>query len=337
MKAAFLDEPGRIRVREVPEPRFGADEVLVRIHSTGICGSDLHYFRYGRVGDNVITEPHILGHESSGVVEACGDEVTNLKPGDRVAVEPGVPCLKCHFCLSGRYNLCPSVQFLGAPPYPGTFREYVAHKALFTHKLPENVSCRDAAFAEPLAVGYNAAKKASLHPGDSVLITGAGAIGLSCLQMMRLSGSGHISIADRDRYRLELAKSLGADRCIVTTEEPVPAHEFDCVIEATGSPELIPAVVDAVKKGGRIVIVGMSNEPYVIDSMKLLRKEASMLTVYRYANFFLPVLRLLESGRISVDSMLSHVFSFPDIEQAFLTADDSGLNRLKIMVEMAVM
>ncbi|MBT3272188.1 MAG: alcohol dehydrogenase catalytic domain-containing protein, partial [Spirochaetales bacterium] len=153
MIAAYLERAGKLSLREVDTPDYASDEVLVRVYATGICGSDLHYFRDGRIKNNIITEPLILGHESSGTVAGLGSDVTHLREGDRVTIEPGVPCLKCEHCLSGRYNLCVNVMFLGAPPSHGSFREFISHKALFVHKLPENASFEDGACIEPLAVG----------------------------------------------------------------------------------------------------------------------------------------------------------------------------------------
>jgi len=188
MVAAFLERARVLSVHEIDRPMCGNDEVLVRIHSTGICGSDLHYYKEGRVGTNVITDPLVLGHESSGEVVGIGSEVSHVILGDRVTIEPGVPCLKCEFCLAGRYNLCNSVKFIGAPPYHGTFREYVNHKGLFVHKLPDSVSYEEGACVEPLAVGFHSVSRAGIRPGEKVLITGAGPIGLIAMMFARLAG-----------------------------------------------------------------------------------------------------------------------------------------------------
>jgi L-iditol 2-dehydrogenase len=333
MKAAFLEKPGKLNIKEIEEPACGNDEVTVHIKATGVCGSDLHYFKEGRVGTNVVKGPHILGHESAGEIVEVGKNVLSLTVGDRVTIEPGVPCLRCGFCLSGRYNLCNDIHFLGAPPYHGTFREYVAHHSLFVHKLPENVSFQEGAFVEPLSVGYNAIKKAGVSPGESVLIIGAGTIGLSCLQMVKNAGAGFTAISDIDEYRLLIAKKLGADKAILAKKEKIEPLSYDCVIEATGAGESYAIAVEAIKKGGRIVVVGMSNTPASFDFMSLLRKEAPLFTVYRYANCYKPVLNLLEAEKINVGEMVSHVFSLDDIEKAFLTAEDPSENKMKILVE----
>ncbi len=331
MKAAFLERPGKLLIKDVETPVPGDDEVLVHIKATGICGSDLHYYREGRVGTNVITGPHILGHECAGEIAETGKNVTGLKVGDAVTVEPGIPCLQCDLCLQGRYNLCNSVRFLGAPPNHGTFREYIAHKALFVHKLAPGVSFAEGAFVEPLAVGYNAIAKAGLKMGDSILIIGAGPIGIVSMLFALIAGAGEVVITDFDKYRLKIAESLGGTVLDVSKAAPESNH-FDCVIEAAGDPSAYPVIIDGVKKGGRLVIVGMSNNPIPVNFTALLRKEAVIYTIYRYVNFYQPVLRLFENGKIDVNGLISHTFTLDRIEEAFKTADDPKIDKMKIIV-----
>lgn len=200
MKAVFLTETRKLELRDIPIPEYKTDEVLIRIKETGLCGSDLHYYKYGKVGDHIVTEPHILGHESSGIVVETGAAVTNLKKGDRVSIEPGLPCLHCEHCLSGRYNLCESVKFFGVPPFQGTFREFVTHRADFTHKLPDNLDFTMGALVEPLSVSYHTIQRLKPKFGGSLLITGAGPIGISCMIMAGLAGIVDITITGIYRY-----------------------------------------------------------------------------------------------------------------------------------------
>lgn len=172
---------------KIPEPK--SDEVLIRIKYTGICGSDLHYYREGCIGDNIIKAPHILGHESSGEVTEIGKNVTGLKIGDNIVIEPGIPCLSCELCRKGQYNLCDQVSFFGAPPFNGTFREYVTHKSLFTHKLPDGVDLKTGALVKPLAVGFNALSRMKFKPGQKVLITGSGPIGIMIMIISIAAGA----------------------------------------------------------------------------------------------------------------------------------------------------
>lgn len=332
MIAAFLDCPNKLCIREVEKPTYGDNEALVKIMATGICGSDLHYYKEGRIENNIIKEPHILGHESSGEVVAVGGGVNHLKPGDRVTIEPGVPCGKCELCLTGNYNLCDEMKFLGAPPNHGTFREFISHKGLFVHKLPPNISFEVGAIVEPLAVGYNAVTKALIRPGMKVLVTGAGPIGIVCMLFSQIAGAGHITVTDICDYRLDIAEKMGSDRIINVGKLEIPGNEFDCVIEATGENGVYPSIVQAVKKKGRIVIVGMSNSIPCIDITMLMRKEVTVFTVYRYANFYQPVLKLLELEKIDVKCMVSHRFPLKNITQAFDIANNPTENKMKIIV-----
>lgn len=332
MIAAYLERAGKFSVQEIDVPEYGRDDVLVKICATGICGSDLHYFKEGRIKNNIVTEPLVLGHESAGEVVAVGSEVKHLALGDRVTIEPGIPCLECKHCLTGRYNLCDSVRFLGAPPHHGTFREYVSHKALFVHKLPDCASFDEGACVEPLAVGYHAVSRAAINPGERVLVTGSGPIGLLAMMFARIAGA-QVTITDLDAYRLGVAEKMGADNILNVSTSEVPSNSFDCVIEATGVPGIYPSVIDALAKGGRIAVVGMSNEAPRVDLTALMRKEATIIAVYRYANCFQPVLRLLEAGRIDVNPLVSHRFDLRDIVSAFSLADDPSRDKMKIMVE----
>ena len=333
MKAAFLTKPETLVLEDIEDPTCGEDEVIVEIKASGLCGSDLHYFKDGKVGTNIVTEPHILGHESSGEIVECGKNVNTLRKGDRVTIEPGVPCLRCSNCLVGKYHLCDSIRFLGAPPNHGTFRRYLAHNALFVHKLSEDISYIEGAFVEPFAVAFNAIVKAGIIPGESILITGAGSIGLVILQLAKIAGASWITVADIDSYRLGLAKKLGADEVVTKINEEIESSKYDCVIEATGDGRVYDRAIDTIMKGGRIVIVGMSNSPATVDFTALLRKEAKILTVYRYANYYQPILKLFEARRLNIEEMVSHRFPLDEINRAFLTAVDTGQDTLKIIIE----
>jgi L-iditol 2-dehydrogenase len=251
--------------------------------------------------------------------------------GDRVTIEPGVPCLKCEYCLTGRYNLCNSVKFIGAPPHHGTFREYVNHKGLFVHKLPDSVSYEEGACVEPLAVGFHSVSRAGIRPGEKVLVTGAGPIGVLVMMFARLAG-GEVTVSDVDDYRITVAGEMGADETINSGNHELPMNTYNCIIEATGNTKIYPSIIGALKKGGRLVIVGMSNTAPTVDMTALMRKEAEIITVYRYANCFHPVLRLLEKGRIDVKALVSHRFPLTGIADAFNFVDDPSQNKVKVMV-----
>jgi L-iditol 2-dehydrogenase len=330
-KAAFINPDLDLYLDTLETPEPAADELLIQVRYTGICGSDIHYYHEGRVGDNVIKSPHILGHESSGIVARVGADVVGFKEGDNVAIEPGVPCLRCSYCLQGHYNLCLNVQFLGAPPYPGSFREYLCHKALFTHRLPDNVDLKTGSLIEPLAVGYNAVSKLALKPSQHLLITGAGPIGLTTMLIARAAGA-RVTIVDLDDYRLEIARSMGADNAININSDKVEAGQYDCAVEASGSIKAFETLLDGVHKAANLVLVGMTSEALYLNVNALLKKDLSIHTIYRYANQFQPVIAMLASDMIDSDGIITHEFGIDQIVQAFEFATDPAKQKMKIVI-----
>ena len=340
MKAAFLRRAGELFVDEVPTPKCPDGAVLVRVKEIGICGSDLHYFNEGRIGDHVVTEPHILGHEASGIVAEVGQGVTAFAVGDRVSIEPGIPCMRCESCREGMYNLCAEVRFSGAPPHQGMFREYLAHDPRFLFKLPDSVSFTQGALVEPLAVAHNAVRKAAVRAGDTVLITGAGPIGLSCVEMALVAGAARIVVSDIKAHRRACAASLGASLVVDPSDGGLAAavREFtdgrmaDCSIEASGKESAMGDSIRGIRKGGRVVFVGMGAETQSIPHAEILRKEAVVSGVYRYANDFRPVIALLAAKRLRGEPWVSHRYPIADIAQAFAMANDAAAETLKVVV-----
>ena len=340
MKAVFLRQAGDLYVDEVPRPSCKAGEVLIQVKEIGICGSDLHYYNDGKIGDHVVLEPHVLGHEASGVILETGRDVRGFAPGDRVAIEPGVPCLTCESCLEGRYNLCPDLHFYGAPPYMGMFREYLCHDPRFVHKLPDAVSFTQGALVEPFAVAHNAVRKAGMRAGETVLITGSGPIGLSCIEMSRVTGAARVIVSEPKAHRRKAALSLGADLVLDPAEGDLVAaiaeytggRMVDCAIEASGKECAMGVALHAIRKGGRVVFVGMGHEEQTIPHMEILRKEAVVYGVYRYANDFRPVIELLAAGLLKGHPWVSHRFALSEILKAVGLANDPAAETLKIVV-----
>ena len=344
MKAAFLEKPGLIAVREVPDPVCGDGQVLIRIREIGLCGSDLHYYREGRIGDHVVREPHVLGHESSGEVVEVGREAASrpeaLKPGDRVSIEPGVPCLSCEHCREGHYNLCTAVRFLGVPHHMGAFRELLAYDPRFVYRLPDSVSFTAGALVEPLAVGYNAAQKCGITPGCSVLILGAGAIGMSCLEMALLAGAATIIVADPLEHKLAIARRIGATHAfnpgrgdlVEQVREATGGRLVDCAIEASGAPDSVRLSILALRKGGRVALVGMGLDRVEVPYTDILKKEALIAGVYRYRNQYRPVIELLKTGRLHVEEWATHRFPLERLGEAMEAAHDPALPKVKIMI-----
>ncbi len=340
MKAAFLTNPGMLSVEEVATPECPEDMVLINVKEIGICGSDLHYFNDGRIGDHVVTAPHILGHEAAGVVAEVGKRVRGFRPGDRVSIEPGVPCMSCELCREGRYNLCPDVHFTGAPPYQGMLREFLAHDPGFVYPIPDHVSFTQAALAEPLAVAHNAVRRSALVPGETVLVIGAGPIGFSCIDMARVAGAARVIASEPLPFRRAVALKVGADKVCDPGEAPLPelvrdlthGRMCDCVFEASGSEAGIADAVRCVRRGGRVVYVGMGRAMVGIPHAEILKREATVSGIYRYVNDFRPVIALLSAGKIHPESWVSHRFPLDRIHDAVAVANDPAADKLKIMV-----
>ena len=221
MKTAVMLGIGKMGFEERDIPQIKEDEVLIKLEYVGICGSDLHYYESGAIGDYVVKPPFVLGHEPGGTVVEVGEKVKNLKVGDRVALEPGKTCGHCEFCRTGRYNLCPDVVFFATPPVDGVFQEYVAHEADLCFKLPDNVSTLEGALIEPLAVGFHAAIQGDAHLGQKAVVMGSGCIGLVSMMALKARGVSEVYVVDIMEKRLKKALELGADGVINGAEENV--------------------------------------------------------------------------------------------------------------------
>jgi L-iditol 2-dehydrogenase len=342
MKAAFLRKAGDLVVEEVPRPACGPGQLLVGVKEVGICGSDLHYFNEGRIGDHVVTAPHVLGHEASGVVVEAGAGVQGFAAGDRVCLEPGVPCGACAQCQEGRYNLCEAVRFSGAPPHHGMFRELVCHDPRFVYKVPDQVSFTQAAMAEPLAVAHNAVHKSRFVPGGIALVIGAGPIGFSCIEMLRAAGAALVIASEPLAFRRQVAARVGADRVfdpssgslVDFVREATGGRMCDAVFEASAADSAIADAVRAARRGGRVVFVGMGKPMVSIPHAEVLKKEVTISGVYRYQNDFGPVIALLAAGRLHPEEWVSHRLPLGRISEAVAIANDPSRDKLKVMVTM---
>ncbi|MFW6238752.1 MAG: NAD(P)-dependent alcohol dehydrogenase [Halanaerobiales bacterium] len=337
MKANYLIDTEELKFKEIEKPEINPEQVLVKIKSVGICGSDMHYYKHGRIGDFVVEEPLILGHEVAGEIQKVGNKVEGLESGDAVAIEPGVPCRVCEFCKTGRYHLCSDVIFMATPPVDGAFVEYVSYPADFVYKLPENVSYEEGAMLEPMVVGMNAAQKADISLGDKVIILGAGPIGLVTLQAIKAAGASDITITDVNDLRLKKAKELGATRTINVREEEVKdSGEYDVVLEAAGVIQTTQQTAELVKKGGRIVLVGMAPEgSFEYPVAKILAKEVTVKGIFRYANLYPRAINLVEAGQVELKSLISDRFDFEDLPAAFKFADENAEESIKVMVNLS--
>lgn len=341
--AAYMTDLRKIEIRETGTSKPTEEQVLVKIEYVGICGSDVHYYETGRISDFVVAPPFILGHETAGVVEEVGAAVKNLKPGDRVALEPSVPCGSCSMCRAGKYNLCPDVVMMATPPFNGALIKYLVHPASFTYKLPDNVSTLEGALIEPLAVGLHAVSQGGITIGDSVTILGAGCIGLVSLLSSKAAGAGRIYVADIEDKRLSYANELGATSTINTkvfdTIEAVSKLTdglgTDKVIECSGSPVAISQTSHLVSSSGTIVLVGISPQDDInYNLMQLILKEASLATVFRYRNKYPIAIEAIASGAINIKNIVTHTFEFKDTKAAFDFVTDNSQEVVKAVIKI---
>ena len=291
----------------------------------GICGSDLHYYETGAIGDYVVEPPFVLGHEPGGTVVEVGKNVTHLKAGDRVALEPGKTCGHCEFCKTGRYNLCPDVVFFATPPVDGVFQEYVAHEADLCFKLPDNVSTLEGALIEPLAVGFHAAIQGDAHLGQKAVVMGAGCIGLVSMMALKARGVSEVYVVDIMEKRLQKALELGADGVINGAEENVEekirqitdGRGVDLVIETAGTEVTTRQAISIAKKGSNIVLVGYSKSGEMTLPMSLvLDKELTFKTVFRYRHIYPMAIEAVSQGKVNLKGIVTDIFDLDDAQKA---------------------
>jgi L-iditol 2-dehydrogenase len=329
-RAAVLTKPGEIVLEEREVPTPGPREVLVEIASVGVCGSDIHYYEHGRIGDFVVREPLILGHECAGRVAAVGEGVTKHAVGDRVTLEPGVPCGRCGQCRAGRYNLCPDVVFFATPPVDGAFANYVTSHEDYAFSLPDSLSDDAGALMEPLSVGVWACRKGGVTAGDRVLITGAGPIGLLAMQVALASGATQVEISDTNEARLALATRTGATRTLIAgVDEPSQA---DVLIECSGHPVALAAGIAALRPAGTAVLVGMGpGETAEVPLSVIQRREIWATGTFRYANTYPAAIALAASGRVDLEAIITGHYALDDTDSA-LRAGREDPSTVKVMV-----
>ena len=332
MRASVLHGPGRVAVEERPVPEPGPGEVLVRIGSVGICGSDVHYYRHGRIAEYVVREPLILGHEAGGRIVGVGADVDPARIGQRVALEPGVPCRVCRECKAGRYNLCPDVRFFATPPFDGTFAEYVTLAADFAHPVPDSLSDDAAGLIEPLSVAVWACAKAEVGAGSSVLLSGAGPIGLMTVQVARALGATDVVVSDVAPARLDAATRFGATRTLdARTENAANAGiEVDAYIDCSGAPPAIAQGITAVRPAGRVVLVGMGADEITIPVGLVQGRELTITGTFRYANTYPTAIALAAAGRVDLDGMVTAHYTLDDAETAL--SQDRDPTAMKVIV-----
>lgn len=340
MLAWVLHKPGDLRMERVPIPPLGPSDVLIKVKAVGVCGSDIHYYKSGRIGSFVVESPLILGHECAGQIEEVGPEVRHLVQGERVAVEPGVPCGRCSLCRSGRYNLCRDVRFLATPPVDGAFCEWIVSPSDLVFKLPEELSYEDGALLEPLSVGIHAARRGEVGPGSSVLISGSGPIGLAALAASSAFGATDRIVTDLQEHRLQLARRLGATSTVLAASEDVletvrrltSGRGAQVAIECSGSPRALGDCLRALGPGGRAVVVGLGSDIAEIPVAEVVAKELDVVGIFRYANTYRTGIELMRDAKVSLRDLVTHRFPMDRVPEAIAAAMDPNSASIKVIV-----
>ena len=326
--AVRLHGPSDLRVENVPfNAELKPDEVLLRVAATGVCGSDLHPYETGSIGSTVLNQPLVLGHEFSGVVEEIGAAVENLRLGTRVAVDPAWVCGQCRECRDGNPNLCRKQRFCGLAPNDGSLRERIVAPARFCHPVSDAFSDASAALLEPLGIALHATDLARIRVGSKVAILGAGPIGLCLAQTVRLAGAGVVWISDPLEYRQNFAAKFGA--------LPLPdGAEADVVIEAAWARESVQTAMDLARPGGTVVLVGIPFEDEVFFKHSVARRKGlTILMCRRMKNVYARGIALVESGKVDLESLITHRFSLQNTPEAFRINAKYEREVVKIIIE----
>jgi L-iditol 2-dehydrogenase len=317
-RAAVMPELGRIEIQERPLPEPSGREVVVRVEAVGVCGSDTAYFTVGYIGDWVVDGPIILGHEASGVVHAVGPDVTQVAPGDRVAIEPGTPCRDCRECRSGSYHLCADLAFLATPPYDGALLQYLTIDERNLFRIPDAMSFEEGALLEPLSVGIWACERAALKPGDEVLVSGAGPVGVLAAQVARAFGAASVTVVDISDFRLELAASLGFRA--LRADATQLGRDFDVLLECSGAPTALADGLAHLRANGRAAMVGMPKQAVELPLSKLNLNELSISLVNRYKDTWPTAIALAADGRVELAPLVTHRFPLEKTAEALMLA-----------------
>ena len=328
--------------RDIPQP--GKGELQIKLEYVGVCGSDLHFYQEGQLANWTLDGPLALGHEPGGVVTAIGEGVEGFAIGDKVSIEPAVPCGECEDCRKGHYNLCKNIKMLAIPgERDGVNAEYCVHSASMCYKLPENMSTMEGALIEPLSVGFYAAEQGDVHVGDTVVILGSGCIGLVTLLACKAHGAGRTIVADLVDARLDKAKELGADYVINSGKSDIleelkkitGGRGGDVVFETAGSPVTIAQTPFAVRRGGRIVLVGMSSQPEInYNFAQIMDKEAEIKSVFRYRNIYPKAIAAVASGAVDVKKVVTHQYDLDHIREAFDEAVNNKTDLVKVVIRI---
>lgn len=318
MRVSVLAQKKSLHLENRAVPTVDADEVLVKVAAVGVCGSDVHYYREGRIGDFIVNAPLVLGHELSGTIVAVGSDVPVDRVGQRVAVEPQRPCTRCRECRAGDYNLCPNMEFYATPPIDGAFAGYVTIQSVFAHPVPDTISDEAAALLEPLSVAITAVRKAGVTPGSSILIAGAGPIGIIMAQTARAFGAAEIIVSDLVPARRERALEYGATRVIdpVATDPSTLGLDVNAFIDASGSARAVSSGILSVRPAGRAVLVGLGAPEMTLPVAHIMNLEITVTGIFRYINTWPAAIHLVASGQVDLDSLVTGRFDLDHVAEA---------------------
>ncbi|TGT73552.1 MULTISPECIES: NAD(P)-dependent alcohol dehydrogenase [unclassified Mesorhizobium] len=341
MRALVLEKKGELSLREIALPQdVGPDDVRIAIHTVGVCGSDVHYYTHGAIGSYIVRQPMVLGHEASGTIVETGANVTSLKVGDRVCMEPGVPNLSSRATKLGIYNVDPDVRFWATPPVHGVLAPYAVHPAAFTYKLPDNVSFAEGAMVEPFAIGMQAAARARIVPGDVAVVVGCGPIGIMIALAALAGGCSKVLISDFSAPKLEIAGqypgivpvNVGEQSLVDAVRSATDNWGADIVFEASGSPKAFANLFDIVRPGGAVVLVGLPVETVELNVPAAISKEVRIETVFRYANIFDRALQLIASGKVDLKPLITGTYDFSESIKAFERAAQGRPQDVKLQI-----
>jgi len=313
MKALILEKKLQLSLRDIDlKTEVDSNEVKIKMHTVGICGSDVHYYTHGKIGPFIVNKPMVLGHEGSGTIIEVGSNVSNLNIGDRVCIEPGVPDIYSKEYMKGLYNLDPKLTFWATPPDHGCLTPEVVFPSNFVFKLPDNVSYAEGAMIEPLAVGLQAAEKANIIPGETALVMGCGPIGLVIALTALAGGCSKVFIADIVSEKLRMCENyenlipinLNKENPMEVVKKNTDNWGANIIFEASGAPKAYDVIFDSICPAGKVVIVGNPMNPIPMDFATLLTKEIEIKTVFRYAHQYERAIRLLSSNKINVKPRL---------------------------------
>jgi D-xylulose reductase len=344
MKALVLEKKGKLSLREFDIPSaLGPRDVRIGINTVGICGSDVHYYTHGRIGQFVVRSPMVLGHEASGTVIEAGAEVTHLKPGDRVCMEPGIPDPTARATRLGIENVDPAMAFWATPPMHGCLIPEVVHPAAFTYRLPDNVSFAEGAMVESLAIGIEAVQRARIRPGDIAVVTGAGPIGMMVALAALAEGCARVIVADSAQPKLDIIAAYDGIETLNIRNRPLAESVADAtggwggdvVFECSGAAPAILAMHRLARPGGAIVLVGISVDPAPVDIVGLQARALRLETVFRYADVYERAIALIAEGKVDLKPLVSASIPFENSIAGFERAVEARESDVKLQIVLA--